>query len=70
MFKDLKLPPTNDPETALFAVVALRRVADKLERAAIRKAIDQGFTWSQIAEILGVSKQAAHKKHAHLVPKQ
>jgi len=58
------LPSADDPAEALAAVVALRLMADKLERKAVRKALDQGWTWSQIAEALGVSKQAAHKRHA------
>jgi DNA-binding XRE family transcriptional regulator len=26
--------------------------------------VEQGWTWAQVAEALGVSRQAAHKKHA------
>ncbi|WP_091827365.1 helix-turn-helix domain-containing protein [Marinobacterium iners] len=58
------LPSPNNPEDALVAVVALRRMADKLERKAVKEAIAQGWSWSQVAEALGVSKQAAHKRHA------
>lgn len=58
------LPSPNDPEEALAAVVALRLAADRLERLAVAKAIRQGWSWAQIAEVLGVSKQAAHKRHA------
>ena len=58
------LPPANKPADALAAVAALRVVADKLERSAVKKAIEQGWTWSEIAEALGVTKQAAHKRHA------
>lgn len=61
------LPSADDPENALAAVVALRLMADKLERKAVVKAIEQGWTWSQIAEALGVTRQAAHKKHAGLI---
>jgi hypothetical protein len=59
-----KLPTPDDPEQALAAVVALRLMADRLERAAVNVAIEQGWSWSQIAEALGVSKQAAHKRLA------
>lgn len=58
------LPPPNDPENALAAVVALRHMAEQLERKAVKEAIAQGWSWSQVAEALGVSKQAAHKRHA------
>jgi DNA-directed RNA polymerase specialized sigma24 family protein len=56
------LPESNQPEDALAAVVALRRLADTLERQAVRAALDQGWSWARIAQALGVSKQAAHKR--------
>ena len=46
------------------AVVALRRMLEALEAAQVENAFVAGFTWAQIAEVLGVSKQAVHKKHA------
>lgn len=66
--KSFSLP--DKPEEALAAVVALRVVADKLERKAVKEAIEQGWSWSQIAEALGVTKQAAHKRHAAFIPKK
>lgn len=48
-------------------MVALRLMADTLERRAVRAALAQGWSWSQIAEALGVSKQAAHKRLAAAV---
>lgn len=62
------LPPPDDPEAALAAVVALRRTAEQLEYAAVAEAVAQGWTWSQIAEALGVTRQAAHKRHAARLP--
>lgn len=58
---DLNTLP-DDPEEALAAVVALRRLADTLERRAVRSALGQGWSWARIAQALGVSKQAAHKR--------
>ncbi|KQW87085.1 hypothetical protein ASC94_27055 [Massilia sp. Root418] len=58
----LKLP--EEPSDALAAVVALRAMADQLERKAVRQAMADGWTWAQVAEALGVTRQAAHKKHA------
>ncbi len=46
------------------AVVALRRTLETLEAAQVENAFVAGLTWAQIAEVLGVSKQAVHKKHA------
>lgn len=50
-------------------MVSLRRLADRLELAAVQAAIEQGWTWAQIAEALGVTRQAVHKKHAHRIRK-
>jgi len=63
------LPSHQDPENALAAVVSLRLMAAKLEKKAVIEAIKQGWTWTQVAEALGVSRQAAHKKYASLVKK-
>lgn len=60
------LPSPEDPAEALAAVVALRVMADKLEHRAVIVALEQGWSWSQIAEALGVSKQAAHKRLANI----
>lgn len=59
-----ELPSPEDPEDALAAVVALRRVADQLERDAVDYAVAQGWSWAHVAQALGVTRQAAHKKHA------
>ena len=62
-----KVPDPTEPAKALPAVVALRRLADRLEAAAVQSAIEQGWSWVQIAEALGVTKQAVHKKYARQV---
>lgn len=64
MINAKSLPSPKDPAEALAAVVALRVMADRLERNAVVCALEQGWTWAQIAEALGVSKQAAHKRFA------
>jgi len=64
------LPSPDNPEEALAAVAALRVMAERLERKAVIKAIEQGWSWSQIAEALGVTKQAAHKRHAAFIQKK
>ncbi len=58
----VSLPSHEDPEAALAAVVALRLMADRLEADAVAAALQQGWSWAQIAQALGVSKQAAHKR--------
>jgi hypothetical protein len=54
----------EDPRGGLEAAVALRRTLEALEGAQVENAIIAGWSWAQIAEVLGVSKQAVHKKHA------
>ena len=61
------LPNAEEPADALAAVVALRRIADNLELRAVTNALRDGWTWARIAEALGVSKQAAHKRLAPLI---
>jgi hypothetical protein len=59
-----KKPAAQDPAEALAAVTALRRLADRLEDAAVEQAMREGWGWPQVAEALGVTRQAVHKKHA------
>ena len=65
MPETIDVPDPSEPETAFAAVVALRRLADRLEVAAATTAIDDGWSWADVADALGVSRQAAHKKLAH-----
>jgi DNA invertase Pin-like site-specific DNA recombinase len=53
----------RDPRTGLRAVAALRKLVDQLERAQVRSARSQGWSWSEIARELGVTRQASFKKH-------
>ncbi len=53
-----------DPADGLAAAVALRRLADRVEDAEVERALREGWSWSQVAEALGVTRQAVHKKHA------
>ncbi len=54
----------GDPRAGLEAVVALRRTLEALEAAQVENAFVAGWSWARIAEVLGVSRQAVHKKHA------
>ncbi|GAA3074744.1 hypothetical protein [Streptosporangium carneum] len=55
--------PLGGPADGLAAVTALRRLADQLEDAEVERAMREGWSWSQVAEALGVTRQAVHKKH-------
>lgn len=54
----------TDPAAGLRAVAALRRLLERLERLQVDNARASGWSWSQIAAELGVTKQSVHKKHA------
>jgi hypothetical protein len=54
----------SGPAEALAAVVALRRLADQLEETAVEQAMRTGWSWPEVAEALGVTRQAVHKQHA------
>ena len=54
----------DDPETGLRAVRALRDLAERLEALQVGNARARGWSWQQIAQALGVTRQAVHKKHA------
>ncbi len=53
----------QDPLVGLRAVAALRKLVDQLERAQVRAARERGSSWAEIAQHLGVTRQAAFKKH-------
>ena len=53
----------DDPRTGLRAVRALRRLLEHLEATQVRRARELGWSWQEIADVLGVSRQAVHKKH-------
>jgi hypothetical protein len=55
-----------DPATGLKAAAALRRLAEFLEATQVRNARRHGWSWQDVAEVLGVSRQAVHKKYAAL----
>ncbi len=59
-----EIPASQEPADALAAVAALRRLADQIEDAAVEQAMRAGWSWPQVAEALGVTRQAVHKKHA------
>ena len=59
---------SRDPAVGLRAVAALRRLTEQLEDLQVEQARGQGWSWAEIANALGISKQAVHKKHSGHVP--
>jgi ribosome-binding protein aMBF1 (putative translation factor) len=54
---------SEDPEIGLRGVASLRALLEAVEDLQVRRARELGWSWQQIAERLGVSKQAVHQKH-------
>jgi len=52
-----------DPMVGLAAAAEVRREMERQEAVLVRRARAQSRTWAEIAEVLGISKQAVHKKH-------
>ena len=53
----------DDPRQALAAAAELRRQAERLQDTAVRRARVAGLSWAEIAQQLGVTRQAAHRKY-------
>jgi predicted transcriptional regulator len=55
---------SKDPSVGLRAVRSLRVLVERLETLQVQNARDTGWTWEQIAQELGITRQAVHKKHS------
>ncbi|KQC40357.1 hypothetical protein UK82_01330 [Frankia sp. ACN1ag] len=53
----------DDPRVGLAAVASLRALLGSLEELQVASARHKGWSWQEIADVLGVSRQAAHKKY-------
>ncbi len=53
----------GDPEAQLRALCELRAGLDEVEATLAVEAIRAGLSWRQIGAALGISKQAAHRRH-------
>ncbi|WP_226925346.1 AsnC family protein [Georgenia thermotolerans] len=53
----------EDPLSGLAAVRQMRHETDQLEAVLVRRARVAGSSWKAIAAMLGVSRQAVHKKY-------
>jgi predicted transcriptional regulator len=54
---------SKDPEIALRGVASLRALLEAVEELQVHRARELGWSWQQIAALLGVSKQAVHQKY-------
>lgn len=55
--------PGESPLDDLVRIARARHELAAAEAVAVRRARVQGFSWAEIGVVLGVSKQAMHKKY-------
>jgi DNA-directed RNA polymerase specialized sigma24 family protein len=55
---------SSDPDVGLRGVASMRALLEAVEELQVRRARELGWSWQQIAERLGVSKQAVHQRYA------
>ena len=54
---------TGDPGDILRRIAQQRRELDRAEAVAVRRARVSGQSWAFIATLLGVTRQAVHKRY-------
>ncbi len=54
---------SDDPVVGLRAALALRRLAERVEANQVAVARRKGWSWQQIGDALGVTRQSVHAKH-------
>ncbi len=54
---------SNNPAVGLRASVALHRLAERVESANVIAARQIGWSWQQIGDALGVTRQSVHVKY-------
>lgn len=59
---------SDDPATGLRASLALHRLAERVEAVHVAAARKKGWSWQQIGDALGVTRQSVHTKYAKETP--
>jgi hypothetical protein len=54
---------SDDPAVGLRAALALHRLAERVEANHVAWAREKGWSWQQIGDALGVTRQSVHTKH-------
>jgi hypothetical protein len=54
---------SDDPATGLRASLALHRLAERVEANQVTAAREKGWSWQQIGDALGVTRQSVHTKY-------
>ena len=53
----------DDPAVGLRASLALHRLAERVEANHVASAREKGWSWQQIGDALGVTRQSVHTKY-------
>jgi hypothetical protein len=62
--QDLELSlSSDDPAVGLRASLALHRLAERVEANYVAAARESGWSWQQIGDALGVTRQSVHTKY-------
>jgi hypothetical protein len=54
---------SDDPTLGLRASLALHRQAERVEAKYVAVAREKGWSWQQIGDALGVTRQSVHAKY-------
>lgn len=54
---------SDDPAIGLRASLALHRLAERVEATYVAVARETGWSWQQIGDALGVTRQSVHTKY-------
>ena len=54
---------SDDPAVGLRASLALHRLAERVEAHQVAAARGKGWSWQQIGDALGISRQSVHMKY-------
>jgi hypothetical protein len=54
---------SDDPAVGLRASLALHRLAERVEADQVASARKKGWSWQQIGDALGVTRQSVHTKY-------
>jgi len=54
---------SDDPAIGLRASLALHRLAERVEANHVASARGKGWSWQQIGDALGVTRQSVHTKY-------
>lgn len=60
---DVEEPEDESPLEELMRIARAKHELATAEAVAVRRARIHGFSWAEIGTMLGVSKQAMHKKY-------